>query len=103
MEKRLGCITLILERQRADVPAVNERISQFSDSVIGRLGLPYPDRGVNIITLIVDCTVERLSALTGQLGRLPGIQVKSLMAKEPRPAGGPGAGRSADAPGQAAE
>ena len=83
MEKRIGCVTILLDRQTADVPEVNERITRFGDCVIGRLGLPYPDRGVNIITLIVDCTVERLSAFTGQLGRLPGIQVKSLMAKEP--------------------
>ena len=81
MEKRIGCVTIILERQKADVSTVNELVSQFGDAVIGRLGLPYPERGVNIITLIVDASVERVSALTGKLGKLPGVQVKSLMAK----------------------
>ena len=81
MEKRIGCVTIILERQRADVSTINELVSQFGDAVIGRLGLPYPERGVNIITLIVDASVERVSALTGKLGKLPGVQVKSLMAK----------------------
>ena len=81
MEKRIGCVTIILERQKADVGTVNELISQFGDAVVGRLGLPYPERGVNIITLIVDASVERVSALTGKLGKLPGVQVKSLMAK----------------------
>jgi putative iron-only hydrogenase system regulator len=74
-------VTILLDRQQADVGHVNELLSQFGDSVIGRLGLPYPERGVNIITVIVDVTVERLSALTGKLGRLRGVQVKSLMAR----------------------
>ena len=81
MEKRLGCVSIILDRQTASVADVNELISQFGDLVIGRLGLPYPSHGVNIITLITDSSVERQSALTGKLGKLPGVQVKSLMAK----------------------
>ena len=85
MEKRIGCVTIILERQQADVSTINELVSQFGDAVIGRLGLPYPERGVNIITLIVDASVERVSALTGKLGKLPGVQVKSLMAKNLEP------------------
>ena len=81
MDKRLASVSIIIERQAADVGTVNELIHQFSDCVVGRLGLPYPQRGVNIITLILDTTVERLSALTGKLGKLPGVQVKSLMAR----------------------
>ena len=83
MEKRLGTISIIVERQIASVSAINELISQFGDEIIGRLGLPYRERGVNIITLITDTSIERLSALTGKLGKLPGIQVRSLMAKTP--------------------
>ncbi|MGO8683794.1 MAG: TM1266 family iron-only hydrogenase system putative regulator [Thermoleophilia bacterium] len=86
MEKRLGSISIILERRVAPVATVNELISQFGDCIIGRLGLPYPERDVNIITLITESSVERLSALAGKLGKLPGVQVKSLMAK-PREVG----------------
>jgi putative iron-only hydrogenase system regulator len=75
-----------LERQTASIADVNELITQFGDLVIGRLGLPYPSHGVNIITLITDSSVEQLSALTGKLGQLPGVQVKSLMSK-PRSSG----------------
>jgi len=81
VEKRLSTISIILERKTTPAARVNELISQFGDCVIGRLGLPYPARGVNIITLIVDASVEQVSALTGKLGQLPGIQVKSLMSK----------------------
>jgi putative iron-only hydrogenase system regulator len=89
VEKRLAAVSIIIERQVADVGQVNELIHQFGDCVVGRLGLPYPQRGVNVITLILDTTVERLSALSGKLGKLPGIQVKSLMAKVSRPDHGP--------------
>ena len=88
MEKRLASVSIIVERQVADVGKVNELIQQFGDCIVGRLGLPYPQRGVNIITLILDTTVERLSALTGKLGKLPGIQVKSLMTRVTQPGSG---------------
>ena len=81
MEKRLGTISIILDPQVAPVATVNELISWFGDAVIARMGLPRLDRGVNIITLITDSTVDRLSAFTGKLGKLQGVQVKSLMAK----------------------
>jgi len=83
VEKRLGCVSIILDRQESPVSQVNELLSQFGDCVVSRLGLPYPTRGVNIITLVTDSTVDRLSALTGKLGKLPGVQVKSLMSKVP--------------------
>jgi putative iron-only hydrogenase system regulator len=81
VEKRLGTISIILDRDTTPAARINDLISQFGDCVIGRLGLPYAARGVNIITLIVDAPVEQVSALTGKLGQLPGVQVKSLMSK----------------------
>ena len=81
VEKRLGVVSIILERTIAPVGDVNELLSQFGDEIIGRFGLPYAQRGVNIITLVVDTSVERVSALTGKLGKLPGVQVRSLMSK----------------------
>lgn len=90
MEKRLGVVSIIVERSAAPVDDVNDLLSQFSDGIIGRLGLPHPARGVNIITVVVDTSVERVSALTGKLGKLPGVQVRSLMARTVPP-GSPGA------------
>lgn len=81
MEKRLGTVSIIVERKTAPIGVINELLSQFGDEIIGRLGLPYPQRGVSIITLVVDTTVERVSALTGKLGKLPGVQVRSLLAR----------------------
>ena len=81
MEKRLGCVSIILDRQTAPVSSVNELLSQFGDYIVARLGLPYPSHGVNVITLVTDCTTDKLSSLTGKLGKLRGVQVKSLMSK----------------------
>ena len=95
MEKRLGVVSIVLERSVAPVDQVNALLSGFDDEVVGRLGLPYPDRGVNVITVVVDATVERLSALTGRLGKVPGVQVRSLMSRIP-PAGASDAGAPGD-------
>ena len=85
MEKRLGTVSIIVERHVAPVDELNELLTQFGDEIIGRFGLPYRERGVNIITLVTDTSVERVSALTGKLGKLPGIQVRSLLSKTPAP------------------
>lgn len=85
MEKRLGTVSIIVERHVAPVDEINELISEFGDEIIGRFGLPYHERGVSIITLVVDTSVERVSALTGKLGKLPGVQVRSLLAKSSAP------------------
>jgi putative iron-only hydrogenase system regulator len=85
VEKRLGTVSIIVERRIAPVEEVNELLSQFGDEIVGRFGLPYPQRGVNIITLVTDTSVERVSALTGKLGNLPGVQVRSLLSKTPYP------------------
>jgi len=52
--------------------------------VLARLGLPLRDRGLHVIVLVVDGTTDQLGALTGKLGRIPGVSVKSGLA---RPAG----------------
>ena len=83
------CTVANVKRYQVSVSAVGGKPAlefstldmQFGDCILGRLGLPCPDRGVNIITLIVDAPVETVSALTGKLGKLPGVQVKSLMAR----------------------
>ncbi|MNP81873.1 hypothetical protein D3C76_1803530 [compost metagenome] len=50
--------------------------------IIGRLGLPYKERGISaVITLVVDATSDEISSLTGKLGKIDGINVKSVMNK----------------------
>jgi len=79
MEKRVGsAIILILERE--NVQFLNEVLSKHSQIIIGRLGLPRSN-GQSIISLVLEGTTDEIGSLTGQLGRLSGIQVKSVLLK----------------------
>ena len=80
MEKRIGTISIIIYR-REIAQQVNEIISQYSDFILARQGLPLPDKGLNIITLIIETTSDNINALTGKIGRLKDVEVKSILSK----------------------
>jgi len=80
METRIGVVAVLLEERQQNVPRVNELLSEFSEIVIGRLGVPYRERGVNVIALVVEGTTDQVGALTGKLGMLgEGVRTKSLL------------------------
>ena len=80
MEKRIGTITiLILDRSRS--AEINLLISDFSDIVLCRQGLPFHERPVAVISLIVEGTPDRINSLTGRLGRLQGVESKAVLTK----------------------
>lgn len=81
MEKRIGTITvLILDRTRS--AEINQLISDFSDIIMCRQGLPFHERAVAVISLIVEGTPDRINALTGRLGRLAGVDSKAVLTKQ---------------------
>lgn len=80
MEKRIGTISIIIYR-REIAQQVNEVISQYSDFILARQGLPLPDKGLNIITLIIETSSDKINALTGKIGRLKDVEVKSILSK----------------------
>ncbi|MCX7788374.1 MAG: iron-only hydrogenase system regulator [Spirochaetes bacterium] len=80
MEKRLGVVALLIQG-RDQVPAVNRILSEHNTLIHGRMGLPFRDRGIQIISLIVEGTTDEINALTGPLGKLPGVQAKSVLTK----------------------
>lgn len=79
MEKRIGTVIIEIE-SREQAPHVNQIISRHSEIVIGRLGLPRND-GLSIISLVVEGTTDEIGSLTGQLGNLQGVVVKSAVLK----------------------
>jgi putative iron-only hydrogenase system regulator len=82
MENRtVGVIAIIVKDRVGSAARVNEELTEYGDMIIGRMGLPYHERGLNIITLIVDATNDRIGALTGKIGLIPGVTVKSTLAK----------------------
>ncbi len=91
MEKRLGFVGIIVEDRQSAAPTVNAVLSEFGACIVARTGLPYERRGCGVITLIVDATTDEIGALTGRLGQISGVSVKSALAKvaAPHPAANP--------------
>ena len=77
--ERLGFIGIIVE-DRASAKAVNEILSAFGDIIRGRMGVPDQQTGDAVIGVVVKGTNEQLGAMTGRLGNLKGVQVKSALA-----------------------
>lgn len=80
MEKRLGVIGIVVE-DRLVVPKVNQILSEHAEMIIGRMGMPHRERDVSVISLIVDGTTDQVGSLTGKLGNLPHVTVKSALTK----------------------
>ncbi|MBQ9864968.1 MAG: hypothetical protein IJM33_06475 [Bacteroidales bacterium] len=80
MEKRIGTITILLS-DRGRSADVNSVISDFSDIVLCRQGLPFHDRPVAVIALIVEGLPDRINAFTGRLGRIEGVESKAVLTK----------------------
>jgi len=79
MTTRLGFIGVVVKDRKNSAEAVNKILAEFGETIIARMGVPYPTRKLNIITLVVDTTTDRFGALSGQLGSLPGVTVKSAL------------------------
>ena len=81
MPKRIGTVTIVITDRINQSVRVNEILSKHADIIIGRMGLPYSLKKISIICLIVNGSTDQLGSLTGQLGSIEGVQVKSVMAK----------------------
>ena len=79
MEKRIGTITILI-RDREAAPSVNQILSDHADIILCRQGLPFHDRPVAVMSLIVEGSMNQINALTGPLGRLPGITSQTALA-----------------------
>ena len=77
-EKRIGVVALAIHDRQARAASVNNVISQYADLVVGRMGVPYREKGVNIISVALDAPGNVISALSGKLGRLDGITAKTV-------------------------
>ena len=76
---RIAVIGIVIEKNRAAAVKVNEILSAYGDFIMGRMGIPNPEKEVFVISVIVKATNETLSALTGKLGRIDGVNVKSAV------------------------
>ena len=79
METRVAVMSIIVENADA-VDALNALLHDYSDSIIGRMGIPYRQKGINIISIALDAPQDTLSALAGKIGNLDGVTVKTALA-----------------------
>ena len=82
MSKRLGFVGIIIEDRNKSAQVVNRILMDYGEDIIARVGLPYRDRQCWVITLTVDMTSDQLGALTGKLGAVDSVTVRSALAKE---------------------
>ena len=80
METRVAVISIIVE-SGAVTESLNELLSSASKYIIGRMGIPYKARGINIISVAIDAPQDVISALSGKIGRLPGVSAKTAYSK----------------------
>jgi putative iron-only hydrogenase system regulator len=80
MEKRIGAAIILVENHEA-VNEINTVLSNHSSIILGRQGLPLRERGIRVINLILEGTTDQISSLSGKLGKLKGVQVKSVLTK----------------------
>lgn len=79
-ETRVAVISILVE-EPASVERVNGLLHEYSEYIIGRMGLPYRQKGVSVICVVLDAPQTAASALSGKLGRLPGVSTKTTYTK----------------------
>ena len=80
-ENRLAVISIIVE-DRAKSAMINGILTVFGDYIVGRLGVPYKQKAVSVICVVIDAPQEVINTLTGKIGMLEGVTAKTLMSKK---------------------
>lgn len=80
METRIAVVSIIVENPDS-VERINNILHEYSKYVIGRLGLPYQERNISIICVVMDAPNDAISALSGKLGMLPNVITKTVYSK----------------------
>lgn len=76
METRVAVLSIIVEDQTS-VEELNHLLSQSGEYIIGRMGIPYRQKGISIISVAIDAPQTVISALSGKIGRLNGVSAKT--------------------------
>ncbi len=85
MENRVAMIAIVVEELKS-VDELNHLLHQFSQYIVGRMGIPYPKRNVSLISVAVDAPADVISTLSGKLGMLRGVTAKTVCSKMPKQA-----------------
>ena len=76
MSKRVAVMGIIVENGEV-VSELNSLLHEYSNFIIGRMGIPYREKNISIISIAIDAPQDDISALSGRIGKLPGVSVKT--------------------------
>lgn len=79
-ETRIALIGIIIEEEKGITPT-NQLLHEYRDFIVGRMGIPYREKDMSIISIVLDAPENTISTLSGKLGMIDGISVKSMFAK----------------------
>jgi putative iron-only hydrogenase system regulator len=79
MEQRIGAV-IILIGEDGDIHRINAIITEHAEIILGRQGIPLRHRSTSVISLVLEGNTDLIGSLTGKLGRLPGVRVRSVLA-----------------------
>lgn len=82
MESRIALIGIVVSSHES-VPELNALLSEYGSYIVGRMGIPYREKNVSIISIAMDAPNDVISALSGKIGMLKGISTKTIYAKVP--------------------
>ena len=77
METKVAIIGIIVENA-GQVAEIQKLLSEYSEYIIGRMGLPYKQKDIRIISIVLDAPVDTINALTGKIGRFNGVNAKTV-------------------------
>ena len=80
METRVAVMSIIVE-DLSSVEPINTLLHEYGSYIIGRMGIPYRSRGINIISIAIDAPQDVINALSGKIGRLSGVRSKAAYSK----------------------
>ncbi|SFB21374.1 putative iron-only hydrogenase system regulator [Acetitomaculum ruminis DSM 5522] len=80
MENRLAVMAIIVEDANA-VEKVNKHLHDYREYIIGRMGIPYKQRAISMISVAMDAPLDEINALSGKLGKIEGVTAKATISK----------------------
>ena len=79
-EKRLAVLSVMAENRRV-AEKINGYLSEYGECIVGRMGIPYRERGVFVMCIVLDAPAAQINARTGKIGSLEGVTAKTLFGK----------------------
>ena len=78
MEEKRLCVLSVLVEDRKEAEKINGYLSEYGEYIVGRMGIPYRERGVSVLCVVLDAPSAAVNALTGKIGRLEASSEKTV-------------------------